>query len=161
MSKTKRRKVGGFIGLYWHYRYLLGNVPKRGSPRQTSFHLKEDLMKLDKINIETKLLVREHIETAEQLFSYRDTCTQEIETLTTQRDRHWLDYRIAKTPEDKEAARAKVHAATSEIKKLRKEVSLCSDIAARSGEIKEKLSVISEQEKQTKEKQNVQLRRSR
>jgi hypothetical protein len=122
MSKQTRRKVGGFIGLYWHYRYLLGNVPKRGSPRQTSFHLKEDLMKLDKINMETKLLVREHIETAEQLFSYRDTCTQEIETLTAQRDRHRLDYRIAKTPEEKESARAKVHAATSEIKKLRKEV---------------------------------------
>ena len=74
-SLEKARKITGFRALYFHYCYLLGIFPK-SKPRQNTkrlhFLLREDLRKLDAISDETKLLVRNRIDTAEQLFSYQD-----------------------------------------------------------------------------------------
>ena len=87
-SLEKARKITGFRALYFHYCYLLGIFPK-SKPRQNTkrlhFLLPEDLRKLDAISDETKLLVRNRIDTAEQLFSYQDGVKQKIEALTADR----------------------------------------------------------------------------
>ena len=74
-SLKKTRKITGFRALYFHYCYLLGIFPKnkpKQNRRRLHFLLREDLRKLDDITAETRLLVRNRIDTAEQLFSYRD-----------------------------------------------------------------------------------------
>jgi hypothetical protein len=83
-----KKKIGGFYGLYLHYQYLLGYLP-RGSPKRNArmhFLLKEDIAKLDKIIDETRLLAENHIETAEQLFSYRSAVTSKVDRFMTARD---------------------------------------------------------------------------
>ena len=72
----KVKKVGGLYGLYLHYCYKLGYLPKYKKQNTARLHylLKEDLLKLDKITQETRLLGRENISTDEQLFSYKSPC---------------------------------------------------------------------------------------
>ena len=69
----KLRKVGGLYGLYLHYCYKLGFLPKyqKQNPARLHYLLREDLMKLDQITAQVRLLGREHISTSEQLFSYK------------------------------------------------------------------------------------------
>jgi hypothetical protein len=55
------------------------------SNKRLHFLLREDLAKLDAISEETKLLVRNHIDTAEQLSSYKEGLETKIESLTADR----------------------------------------------------------------------------
>ena len=69
---AKVKKATGFRALYYHYCYLLGIFPQKkpSYPRTRVHHLlREDLMKMDAISEEAKLLARCQIDTAEQLSS--------------------------------------------------------------------------------------------
>ena len=168
-SLEKTRKITGFRALYFHYCYLLGIFPKnkpRQNPKRLHFLLREDLRKLDAITAETRLLVRNRIDTAEQLFSYRSEIQQKTESLIA--DRKEL-YRLSRTvavksDEEKIAeVKSRIAAVFKEITLLRKELSLCDGIAVRSGVIKEKLKSVREDENKGKEKNDYEhiRRRSR
>ncbi len=85
-SKTQR-KSQAFGALYFHYCYLLGIFPKNQPKHNKRLHflLREDLAKLDAISEETKLLVRNRIDTVEQLSSYKEGLEAKIESLTADR----------------------------------------------------------------------------
>lgn len=168
-SLEKTRKITGFRALYFHYCYLLGIFPKnkpRQNPKRLHFLLREDLRKLDAITGETRLLARNRIDTAEQLFSYRSEIQQKTESLIA--DRKEL-YRLSRTvavksDEEKIAeVKSQIAAVSKEITLLRKELSLCDGIAARSGIIKEKIKAVREDENKGKEKNDYEhiRRRSR
>ena len=152
------RKVTGFRALYFHYCYLLGIFPrnKPKSSKRLHFLLREDLAKLDAISEETKLLVRNHIDTAEQLFSYKEGLETKIESLTADRKTLYRKQRTVSVKSDDDAlARVKeqITAISKELSALRKEVRLCEDIAIRSGVIKEKIRAVREDE-QSQGKEN-------
>ena len=166
---NKTRKITGFRALYFHYCYLLGIFPKnnpRQNPKRLHFLLREDLRKLDAISAETKLLVRNRIDTAEQLFSYRSETEQKIETLTADRTRL---YRLSRTAEMKADGgktaeiKSNISAVSKKLAGLRKELALCDDIAVRSGVIKEKIKSVREDENKGKENRDYEhiRRRSR
>ena len=151
------RKITGFRALYFHYCYLLGIFPKnnpRQSRKQLHFLLREDLRKLDVISSETKLLARNQIDNAEQLFSYQDGVKQKIEALTADRKRLYKQARsvAVKSDEKKTAAvKERITAISKELSRLRKEILLCDGIAERSGIIKEKIKIVREDEIKGKE----------
>lgn len=137
------KKVTGFRALYFHYCYLLGIFPKNQPKHNKRLHflLREDLAKLDAISEETKLLVRNRIDTVEQLSSYKEGLEAKIESLTADRKALYRKQRTVSVKTDDDAlARVKeqITAISNELSVLRKEVRLCEDIAIRSGVIKEK-----------------------
>lgn len=168
-SLEKSRKITGFRALYFHYCYLLGIFPKnkpRQNPKRLHFLLREDLRKLDAITAETRLLARNRIDTAEQLFSYRSEIQQKTESLIADRKELYRLSRTvaAKSDEEKTAeVKSRIAAVSKEITLLRKELSLCDGIAARSGVIKEKIKAVREDENKGKEKNDYEhiRRRSR
>lgn len=124
----KARKITGFRALYFHYCYLLGIFPKnkpRQNPKRLHFLLREGLRRLDAISGEMKLLVRNRIDTAEQLFSYRDEVQQKMESLIA--DRKWL-YRLSQTTavksdvEKTEAVKNRIAVVSKEIARLRRKL---------------------------------------
>ena len=146
------RKITGFRALYFHYCYLLGYFPQKGkrqNNKRIHFLLREDLIKMDAISEEAKLLARHHIDTAEQLSSYRSDLETRIEALTGQRKQLYKKQRTVAVKFD-EAALSEVKAQITEFSRelttLRREVRLCEDIAIRSGVMKEKLSAVREGE---------------
>lgn len=150
-SLKTARKITGFRALYIHYCYLLGIFPKNkpNQNRRLHFLLREDLRKMDAITAETRLLVRNRIDTAEQLFSYQSEVKGRIAALTDERKRLYKLQRTAAVKADPEKAaeiKDRISALSKELAALRREVSLCDDIAERSGVIKEKIKAVREDE---------------
>lgn len=151
-SLKTARKLTGFRALYVHYCYLLGIFPKnrpQQNRKRLHFLLREDLLKLDAITAETRLLVRNRIDTAEQLFSYRDEAQDKIAALTAERKQLYKLQRTAAVKSDPEKAaevKAQIAALSKELAALRKEVVLCNSIAERSGVIKERIKAVREDE---------------
>ena len=151
-SLKTARKLTGFRALYVHYCYLLGIFPKnrpQQSRKRLHFLLGEDLLKLDAITAETRLLIGHRIDTAEQLFCYRDEVNGKIEALTSDRKQLYKAQRTAAVKSDPEKAaevKAQIAALSKELTSLRKEVVLCNSIAERSGVIQEKIKAVREDE---------------
>ena len=151
-SLKTARKLAGFRALYVHYCYLLGIFPKnrpQQSRKRLHFLLREDLLKLDAITAETRLLIGHRIDTAEQLFCYRDEVNGKIEALTSDRKQLYKAQRTAAVKSDPEKAaevKAQITALSKELAVLRKEVVLCNSIAERSGVIKERIKAVREDE---------------
>ena len=153
-----RKKVTGFRALYFHYCYLLGVFPKskQQNKRRLHFLLREDLIKLDAITQEARLLAVHRIDTAEQLFSYQSELGNRIADVSSRRKQLYRKQRTMAVKSD-EAASVEVSAAISalskELSQLRREVKLCNDIAVRSGVMLEHIQKVREDENhQRKEK---------
>ena len=149
-----RKKVTGFRALYFHYCYLLGVLPrqKKQNHKRLHFLLREDLIKLDAITQEARLLAVHRIDTAQQLSSYNSELESRIVDVTSQRRQLYRKQRTVAVKSD-EVASAEVSTAIStlskELSQLRQEVKLCSDIAVRSGILPERIQEI--QKSQRKE----------
>lgn len=151
LKKAKKigdpNRAGSLRGLYLHYCYKLGILPKnRPSPARLHFLLREDLRKLDAITKEIRLLCVNHIDTLEQLLSYKAGLAAEIETLTG--DRKHLRYQSRSITDELRLSevKAEISDISQKLATLRKEVKSCDNIAARSVEIKEKLDRVRQEE---------------
>lgn len=154
------KKIGGLRGLYFYYCYLLGVLPKKHSvsPSKVRLIIREDLIKLDKINKETRLLCRNHIDTVGQLFSYKENLQVSMKQFIDKRQRLRYKSRNIKDMKTLSEIKTEISDMTKQICELRKDVKLCDGIMQRSVTIKEKLKSI-QQEKE--ERMNEHIRRSR
>ncbi|MBQ2658690.1 MAG: relaxase/mobilization nuclease domain-containing protein [Erysipelotrichaceae bacterium] len=143
---------------YLYYCYKLGYLPKQQNRKPSKVHylLRDDLIKLDRISQEVRLLGNYHIDNAEQLFFFLGKCSESLKQLESERKdlRNELKWNIPE--ERKSEIKEKISSISEEMKKLRKEISLCESIAERSEIISPKLQQIhaeeSEQTKRGKEK---------
>ena len=150
------RRVGGLYGQYLHYCYMLGCLPnyKKQNPARLHYLLRDDLMKLDELTAQTKLLGNHHIGTDQQLFSYQHSVEEEIKALTA--DRTHLRNEIRKvgiSDERLSAAKSEIAEISEKLKGLRKEVRLCNGIARRSGAIRHNLDQVIADEEHSKGKE--------
>ena len=154
-----RKKVTGFRALYFHYCYLLGVFPRQKTQNRKRLHflLREDLIKLDAITQEARLLAEHRIDTAEQLSSYNSELESRIADVTSQRKQLYRKQRTVAVKSN-EAASTEVSAAISalskELSQLRREVKLCSDIAVRSGILPERIQKVREDEQSQRKEKN-------
>lgn len=155
--EQKIRKVGGLYGLYLHYCYKLGYLPKYKKQNSYRLHylLRDDLMKLDELTEQVRLLGKHQITNSEQLFSYRASVEEEIKALTA--DRTHLRNEIRKVNIDDASlskAKTEIFVISDRLKRLRKELRHCDSIAERSGVIRENLNTVLAEEEKTKRKEN-------
>lgn len=142
----KAKRATGFRALYFYYCYLLGYFPQKRAQNNKRMHflLREDLIKMEQISKEARLLSRNHIDTEQQLSSYRETLEVKLEELIKQRKKLY--------PKRNDlSVKNELTKISVEISTIRKEMHLCDDIAVRSGIIREKLNFICK-EKTGKEK---------
>lgn len=141
-----RKKVTGFRALYFHYCYLLGVFPKEKQQNRKRLHflLREDLIKLEDITQEARLLGTHRIDTAQQLSSYKDALEVQIDQITAQRKSLYKKQRsVAVKSDEGKAAEVKesISHLSIQLATLRREVKLCNDIALRSGMILEHIQM--------------------
>ena len=153
-----RKKVTGFRALYFHYCYLLGVFPRQKSQNRKRLHflLREDLIKLDAITQEARLLAEHRIDTAEQLSSYQGELESRIAAASAERKQLYQKQRSVSVKSD--AAKlteiqSSISSLSKELSQFRREVKLCNDIAVRSGILPERIQKVREDENhQRKEK---------
>ena len=153
-SLSGAKKIGGLRGLYLHYCYKLGILPKNKKQNYARLHhlLKDDLLKMEAITKETRLLCRNRIDTAQQLLSYKGSLETEMTAQLEKRKELYSKSRTAKDEDTKSQVKAELSDISKRLSTIRKEVRLCEGIAARSDTLKEKLATIrADEEQQRKE----------
>ena len=96
------------------------------------------------------------------LSSYQSELEAQIETVTAKRTALYKSQRtvtVKADPEKLAAVKAEASSLSKELKRLKKEVRLCEDIATRSGAIMEKVIKAEEFEQEKEETRDEQLRR--
>ncbi len=111
----------------------MGVVKKSGSSvRRTHYLLREDIRKLEKRERMASLLVKNRIDTFDQLHAHQDECRELISVLCDERAK----LRGKQAPEDEE----RLAVIREQLKTLRREVRICDEI--------EEDSVLLEQKRQ-------------
>lgn len=141
----KGKRLTGLRALYFRYLYMLGILPRnRPNNRRTHAVLREDIIKMDRIAAQTKLLWEYRIDTKQQLSDFCITVQEQQKADTAEREalRNELRrLRRAKPPDpDKiEEVKNKITGLSKALAKRRRQLSLCDEIAARSADVAVKL----------------------
>jgi hypothetical protein len=151
-----RKTKGSLYNLYLYYCYRLGYFDKSKDKKnmrdynRLHYLLRDDLMQVDKYSQESELLGKNHIDTTEQLFSYKQTLIDEMAKLAD--ELKCLKNKVKRkstTQVERSEAKNEISIINEKRKQLRKEISLCDDIANRSHTIKNNLEqIIADDEKQ-------------
>lgn len=154
------KKLSGFRALYFHYLYKMGILPNPKTPRRASFLYRQDLIKLDRISAEVRLLCQNKIDTADQLRDFRAGKEQDVAQLCDQRRKMYN--RLRRCPEsEKEELKQQIAALSPKIKTLRKEVLLCEKIEERSLIMKNRIAAERQDTAAKRKELNQPERRSR
>lgn len=150
-----RRRIDRIMGrnglekLYLRYCYELGYLPKyRQNPTKLHIVLKEDLLKCDQYSEQAKLLCKYHVNTDEDLSELMEKLEDKMQSISAERDEMRKISRRNIPIAQIDAARDKVTELTAELRDLRRELKVCSQVQERSGHVKENLEII-EKERQT------------
>ena len=154
--KEKAKKATGLYALYLYYCYELHIIVHQpASVKKVSAFLREDVTKLDRYIAQADFLAKTGIETVEALVGHKAEKEKQVEALTQQRTglKNELKRHIRKEDfQSAEATRARIAELTTELKTCRKEITLCSDIADRSEQVRKNLEQIEQQKIERKEK---------
>lgn len=128
------------------------------STKRCYFLLREDFLLFSRYQQQTKFLWENHIETMDELLAYKENAEVQIQQLARQRK---VLYRQKREPE-RAAREEKIKSLTQQMKALRHEVYICSDIETDAAEVQEKLrqAELAAQEERNEVKQDEQRRRS-
>ena len=135
-----RTKIGGLRGLYLHYCYCLGILPKGSQRKPLSPEMREACRRLESIDRQTRLLCRERLDTTADVESYLEHAQTRLEAL--QAARRACYYRLRRCHDPKEMAdiRSQRDKLTASIALCRRDVKTAQDVLARSEKVKADLA---------------------
>lgn len=151
------KRKGGLKSLYLYYCYRLGYLPKYKMLQRVSPALRDDLLKIDRISEEVRLLCREDINTMEELMQLRSGREEKMQTLLLQRDEMRKRLRRVMPQEERDKLKEKQSRLTEEIGILRKEIKMTESIEKRSEDMKENLREAERTERETRKEKNCDL----
>ncbi len=122
ISHRRPQKLKGFRALYFKYLYLLGKIPARRPRNRTAFSMREEIRKFDRYQRQFAYLMKNRIETAEQLAMQHDAIQAEIDALTDRRRSLYNDRRAGRGGE---ATTLGIDSITARLRGLRRELKLC------------------------------------
>ena len=156
VGERPKHKIGGLSGLYLHYCYLLGILPKRKSPvhpGQVHVVLREELLKLHTIAEETRLLCQYKIDTAEQFFQVQGELEHEKERMVGERRHLQYQCRSIRDPERMAQVKKEIKELNGRIGENRRKIKLCQGIGERSCLMREKIRNVHQEKNREKEVQ--------
>lgn len=138
--------------LYIRYCFELGIIRDHpASVQRVPFHMREDLMILDKLDAETQILGKNHISTIAELRAHQDALRDKAEGLMSKRKELRNDVRRLKRNGSliqADAVNMQVKEITKQLREISKEVRLCDDIALRSARTREDLELLIQQQQE-------------
>lgn len=136
--------------LYLRYCYELHIIEKHpASLRRVSSFMRQDLIRLDKLDAQTRFLAKHEISTAEELAGHREKLVRRMEKLTARRAELRNEVRRLDRqhePLTAEAVKDQISEITKTLLDLRKGVRLCDDILLRSAQTREELEILLNQQ---------------
>lgn len=157
------RKAKGLYALYLYYCYELHILQRHPtSVKRVPFSMREDIVKLERLDRQTRFLAEHGIETDAQLHAHRDRAQHQIESLKAERQELRNELRRLKRQNapDGEAivVSKRISDLSQNLKILREEVALCAEIEDRTERIRQNLLEL-RQETERKENEHEHVRR--
>ena len=141
----------GLEKLYLRYCYELGYLPKyQQNPTKLHILLKEDLLKCDQYSEQAKLLSKYHVNTDEDLSQLMEKIEEKMQSVCAERDERRKGSRRNIPIAQIDAARDKVTELTAELRELRKELKVCTQVQERSDHVRENLEIIDRERQREK-----------
>lgn len=135
--KTAKR-IGGLRGLYLHYCYLLGILPKKNPRKPTHPLLRMELLRMDEYVRQTKLLCRYRIDTEEQLSSFLTGLQKEKDALVLERTE--IQSHLRHAPDD--TLQQRRVAINERLKEIRSHIRSIQGIQVRSTQVKNNIQTV-------------------
>lgn len=145
-------KITGLRALYFRYVYLLRATTKGSGSKKVSRYLLEDTIKFDRYLAQHKFLVKNQIENTSELHIMKESLEKEIALQISERKPLYKVRVNTKDEEDRRAVSEKIEKLTGSLKALRKDIRMCGQIEADVDKIREKISQVSELEKEAEPK---------
>ena len=142
------KKIGGFRGLYLHYCYCLGILPKGGKRRPLSPELREECRRLDSISQQAQLICREKLDTAENVAGFISEKQAEIEELGAMRQKCYNRLRRCNDGAELLQIKAQRDRLTAAMAVCRQDIKTAEGVLFRSDRLKENLKLEQEMQAQ-------------
>ncbi len=140
-SRNRKIKVKGFMAIYLHYYYLLHRNKNNKHKYRKSDNMKKNIYKMNNYSNEAKFLVKNKINTNEDLTKYEIDLKEKLNRLLSNREILWYKRKRINDISDYEKMTNEIHHLTEEIKEKRKDVLYCKDIKLRIKQIKEPINL--------------------
>ena len=144
-------KHKGLAALYYYYCYELHIIVKYpASVKKVPFFMREDLIRLDRLDETVRFLARNNIETMEDLNGYRERANENIRLLEWERQvqRNLLKREVRRDNlPGQEELRKQISGISGEIKELRNGLKICDSVEKRSSQIQNGMGTLKEMEK--------------
>ena len=158
-----RTKAKGIAALYYYYCYELHIIVRfPASVKKVSAAMREDLRKLDRMDVQTRFLADNGIENHEDLERYRRNAADELTALSEERDdlRNKLK-RVMRTGDEAAVLEVKKQIAgvSERMKKIKATFKICDSVEERASQIQERLEALYNEQPERKENSDELFRR--
>jgi len=147
-SFSKVKMIGGLRGLYLHYCYCLGIIPKHSARKPLSPELREECRRLDAISRQTQLICRERLDTAEDVADFISGKQDEMKQLEDARQKCYNRLRRCDDGAEVAAIKTERDKLTTTMVLCRKDIKTAGEVLARSDRLKENLKLEQEMQAQ-------------
>ena len=142
------KKIGGFRGLYLHYCYCLGILPKGSKHRPLSPELREECRHLDAISQQAQLICREKLDTVEDVADFIGGKQAEMKELGAARQKCYNRLRRCDNGAEIAQIKAQRDRLTAAMAACRKNIKTAESVLSRSDRLKENLKLEQEMQAQ-------------
>lgn len=127
-APVPKRKIKGFLALYFRYVYLLRKYQRTKRRKYISFALRQEVIRLDRYRAQFEYLHTNSIATATELEQRTANLEKQISQLTNSRNELYKERRRAPDEETKGRCNAEIGCQTASLRSLRRELNLCRRI---------------------------------
>ncbi len=146
-SRRPKRKLHGIYALYIRYCYDLHIIVKNPKCKKLHFELREDALKLSKLDEQTRFMGQHRLQDLSDIASHKAAAQSLLRSLAEERKilRNSLKVVKRKGEEDKVTEiKETIMSLNEQIKELRREIKLCDEIESRAEDIKLRLEYAKE-----------------
>ena len=144
---SSKKKFHGLIGLYRYYCYRLKIYHKNIKKYPITYEMKQDIDKLDEYSKDIRFLVKNNIETSEQLEDIKNNLINSKNDYKNQRVELYNQRYRTNNPQELERINQKVKELNVSIKELNDEINTCDNIYNNSQDIKKKIERLEKESK--------------
>ena len=130
LSRYPKRKITGFLALYFRYVYLLRGARRTKPSYRAAFPVRKEVIRLERYQKQFQYLMAQNITTPVQLAEQISTLETEIAKLTEERKPLYGERRAAPDEEAKAQCTAEIDRHTASLREKRRELALCRRIQA-------------------------------
>lgn len=139
LSRYPKRKITGFLALYFRYVYLLRGARRAKPSYRAAFPIREEVIRLERYQKQFQYLMAQNITTPAQLAAQISKLEAEIAKLTEERNPLYGERRKAPDEEAKAQCTAEIDRHTASLREKRRELALCRRIQADIPQVREQV----------------------